>query len=87
MLFLIINLISPNPEPQWAQTIHAVIGGLVILFASLNAAVVIFKMRPLVLGLLAIDRGHGTSPETAVASTDAVVSGPAESPLARETRK
>ena len=42
---------------------------------------------PLVLGLLAIDRGHGTSPETAVASTDAVVSGPAESPLAREARK
>lgn len=35
-----------------AQTVYAVLGGVVILFAALNAAVVIFKIRPVVLGLL-----------------------------------
>ncbi len=35
------------------STVNAILGGAVILFASLNAAVVIFKIRPLVLGLLA----------------------------------
>ncbi|MEN8128500.1 MAG: hypothetical protein ABFR90_11965 [Planctomycetota bacterium] len=53
LLGMIINLIAPDPLPQWGQTTHAVIGGLVILFASLNATVVIFKIRPVVLGLLA----------------------------------
>ena len=53
LIGMIVNLIAPEPLPQWAQTTHAVIGGLVILFASLNAAVVIFKIRPVVLGLLA----------------------------------
>ena len=48
----IINLIAPEPLPQWSQTVHAFIGGIVILFAALNAAVVIFKIRPVVLGLL-----------------------------------
>jgi len=51
LIGLIINL-YPG-DPQWAQTVHAMIGGLVILFAALNAAVVIFKIRPVVLGLLA----------------------------------
>ncbi|MDH4203544.1 MAG: hypothetical protein OEV87_11725 [Phycisphaerae bacterium] len=32
--------------------VNAVLGGVVILFAALNAAVVIFKIRPVVLGLL-----------------------------------
>lgn len=39
--------------PGEHAAVNAVLGGLVILFASLNAAVVIFKMRPVVLGLLA----------------------------------
>ena len=45
-------LVTPEPLPQWALNSHAIIGGLVIFFASLNAAVVIFKIRPVVLGLL-----------------------------------
>lgn len=40
-------------DTQAAMSVRAVLGGLVILFASLNAAVVIFKIRPVVLGLLA----------------------------------
>ena len=51
LIGLIIDLFPG--DPQGAQTVHAVLGGLVILFASLNATVVIFKIRPVVLGLLA----------------------------------
>jgi hypothetical protein len=40
--------------PGDAQAVHDILGGLVILFAALNAAVVIFKIRPVVLGLLAV---------------------------------
>ena len=48
LLGLIMNLLPCDTQP-----VHDVLGGLVILFASLNAAVVIFKIRPVVLGLLA----------------------------------
>jgi hypothetical protein len=34
------------------SAVNTVLGGVVILFAALNAAVVIFKIRPVVLGLL-----------------------------------
>jgi hypothetical protein len=39
--------------PGEHNAVNAILGGLVILFASLNAAVVIFKIRPVILGLLA----------------------------------
>ncbi|MHC4905689.1 MAG: hypothetical protein ACYTEN_07700 [Planctomycetota bacterium] len=45
---LFLNLIFSD-----TSAINAVLGGVVILFASLNAAVIIFKIRPVVLGLLA----------------------------------
>lgn len=45
---LFLKLLPINEE-----AVYSVLGGVVILFASLNAAVVIFKIRPVVLGLLA----------------------------------
>jgi len=39
-------------DPGYVQTIQTVLGGLVLVFGTLNAAVVIFKIRPVVLGLL-----------------------------------
>jgi hypothetical protein len=35
------------------SAVNAILGGVVILFATINAAVVIFKISPLVLGLIA----------------------------------
>ena len=39
-------------DASFVQTTQTVIGGLVLVFWALNAAVVIFKIRPVVLGLL-----------------------------------
>lgn len=39
-------------DAQMTMTIHAVLGGVVILFGALNAVVVIFKLKPVTLGLL-----------------------------------
>lgn len=39
-------------DPHTAQVAQVVLGGLVLVFGALNAAVVIFKIRPVVLGLL-----------------------------------
>jgi len=39
-------------DPGFVQPIQTVFGGLVLVFFTLNAAVVIFKIRPVVLGLL-----------------------------------
>jgi hypothetical protein len=39
-------------DPRFVQTTQTVMGGLVLVFSTLNAAVVIFKIRPVVLGLL-----------------------------------
>jgi hypothetical protein len=47
---LLLDLIPGNSG--FVQTTQTVIGGLVLVFFVLNAAVVIFKIRPLVLGLL-----------------------------------
>jgi len=44
---LIFRLFLEDPS-----AVNTVLGGVVILFAALNAAVVIFKIRPVVLGLL-----------------------------------
>jgi len=47
---LVVQLVLD--DTQGARSVYAVLGGIVILFAALNAAVVIFKIRPVVLGLL-----------------------------------
>ncbi len=39
-------------DTQMNMTLHAVLGGVVILFGALNAVVVIFKLKPVTLGLL-----------------------------------
>ena len=47
---LLLGLIPGQPHA--VQSTQTVIGGLVLIFGTLNAAVVIFKIRPVVLGLL-----------------------------------
>jgi hypothetical protein len=47
---LLVNLILGSS--QTANTIQYVLGGIVLVFGTLNAAVAIFKIRPLILGLL-----------------------------------
>lgn len=47
---LLLELIPGDPSA--VQTTQTVLGGLVLVFGTLNAAVVIFKIRPVVLGLL-----------------------------------
>lgn len=52
-LMTVAGIIGLLPgQPAAVQTTQTVIGGLVLVFWALNAAVVIFKIRPVVLGLL-----------------------------------
>ena len=50
LLGVLLDLILPDSNTL--SSIQTVIGGLVILFGAVNAAVVIFKLKPVTLGLL-----------------------------------